>query len=118
MSLFARILAAKVRPPAPVRQLGADDAAKAKVVLLELQRAAPAVPVRTSAPGPGRFVGGCKAVNAHTGHRCQLLDGHAGAHCHGRTAFTVVAAPGQTRFAAREAIDTAAHSRPTSHQEE
>jgi hypothetical protein len=69
-------------------------------------RAAAAPPPR----GPGR--GSCTAVCADTGRQCRL-PAHAGdGHAHERGRFTRVAAPGQTIFPARAALEVAAFARP------
>ena len=105
MSLFARLLAAKVAPATPVEPPAAPAVAPPPVVVLP--EAPP--PVRTSAPV--RFTGPCRCVSAVTGRQCALLAGHAGPHRHGRTTFVAVAAPGQSRFPRREALEEAGSSR-------
>lgn len=91
MSLMKRIMEQRLRhQPAPAPQQLAEV-------------------VRAPATGPR---GSCKAINAETGRQCALLAGHAGAHVHGRTAFTQVAQPGQTTFTRRDALDRAATFHP------
>lgn len=53
----------------------------------------------------------CRAVSILTGRRCNLLDGHEGAHIHGRTAFWMVAVSEEDALRARARLDEVATSR-------
>jgi hypothetical protein len=55
--------------------------------------------------------GACQAINPDTGRRCCLIAGHVAPHRHGRTAFVVAAATGQTHFPRAAALTAAATAR-------
>jgi len=65
-------------------------------------------------PSASGLRGPCKAINATTGRQCCLLIGHVAPHRHGSTSFERVAAPEQTHFARRDALDALASSRSRS----
>lgn len=127
MSLMSRIIAAKVAKPAPKpevprtlkyaveranQELG-RDAGTIKLLTRAQEILGGGLEVASSyAPRPsGTARGSCKAVSAETGRQCALLAGHGESHRHGATAFVHVAAPGQSHFTRREALDHASTRR-------
>ncbi len=98
MSLMQRLMAAKMQRAVPASAPTASPAQRSAAVVAEVQL-----------PTPPLSRGSCKAINPDTGRQC-ALPSHASTmpHRHGSTSFMREAAPGQTRFTRRDAIDSAA----------
>lgn len=122
MSLMARLIAAKFAAKAPkVEEPPARPSPPAGILpdgeLEDDWQDAPpprppALPVKLD--GPLIAVGSCKEINPETGRQCALLAGHLAfklPHRHGRTEFVRAAAPGQTQFSRRDALDAHASTR-------
>lgn len=80
----------------------------------ELVEAFAPPPVTPPPPPPvlkSGWRGSCTAINPDTGRQCCLLAGHTKLHRHGATEFLLSAAPGQTHFRRRAALDELAARR-------
>ena len=96
-------------PPVPTpAPLEAPVLAAASVADEKARRAAELDAERERVHAAARWRSGCEARCALTGLRCGLLGGHTGTHRTSRGEFRVVAVPGQTHFALKDALDEAA----------
>lgn len=107
---------AKLTPGAPVPPTVlrvAIDMRQAQTLTLTepTPRPTPPPPEPVNLKGPLVSLGSCKAVNPATGIACALLKGHTKNHRHGSTEFTFGAAPGETHFSRRAALDRHATTR-------